>query len=435
MIPALPCPTVSGHPKDAAFCLQWGFKNTGQTIVDRQCKVPGEITTDFCWEQTGTPGIDVNILPAWEFTTGSPLVTVAVLDSGTAYCNPDFDAIRFFYPDIALTCIGNESVGFPCCPDPGGPSETPCAFGPARDNVGHGTFVASIIAAKVNNAIGIAGMDQQCKLPSCRVFGDNGTGLIGSMTVPVNAARAVVALELIVSNPAYSSVRMINISDWMGNDPAAAQQLAAFEDVVDLLAAKNRFVVAGAGNGGLGTADTGSPAKFASAITVGAIDSRGWRMAPPCSENHPLGSGTSSTGASLDFVAPGMAEVALICQSNPCPSPECAYPAYPCRSDRYDKNFISGTSVAAPKVASAISLILAEAINMGVVNPTTWVGLSWQQVYDLLKAGARDQVSHTIAPEADGLDTGGRDDDYGWGLIDVRASLCELHRLYGSGCE
>ncbi len=44
----------------------WGLENTGQTV--------GEVT--------GTPGFDINILPAWEITAGSPEVIVAISDDG-----------------------------------------------------------------------------------------------------------------------------------------------------------------------------------------------------------------------------------------------------------------------------------------------------------------------------------------------------------------
>lgn len=129
-----------------------------------------------------------------------------------------------------------------------------------------------------------------------------------------------------------------------------------------------------------------------------------------------------------------MAEAMLVCQSNPCPYPsECAYQTNPCLP-KYYSNFQWGTSFAAPKVCAAISLILAEAIEVGVVNPVTWQGLTWQQMYDLLKAGARDQVSHGSTP-SDPLDTTGHDSYYGWGLIDIEASIREMRRLYCPTCQ
>ena len=44
----------------------WGLENTGQTVRD----------------VTGTPGFDVNVLPAWDITAGSPEIIVAISDDG-----------------------------------------------------------------------------------------------------------------------------------------------------------------------------------------------------------------------------------------------------------------------------------------------------------------------------------------------------------------
>jgi len=362
----VPAP-APGHPNDPAFFLQWGLKNTGQALMDRSQTTTTPGFSGIYWPMPAVPGIDINALPAWNFTTGSPLITVAVLDSGTEYCNPDFDPARFLYPDMALTCIGNElPISYPCCT--ASSSEESCIFGPARDNVGHGTIVASIIAGTVNNNVGIAGIDQQCRILSARVFGANHTHQNNFTTA--NAARLVTALEFIATLPAYSSVRVINMSVWLPLvELDGTAQLSAFNSVLATLRAQNRFVVTGSGNGGVGTADTGMPAASPHVVTVGAMDATGRRVVVP-----PSGVYSSSTGLSLDFMAPGMAEMTLICQSNPCPAPECAYPTFECFV-QYHSNFLWGTSFAAPKVAAAISLILAEAIEIGVLNPQHVAGL------------------------------------------------------------
>lgn len=425
------CSSSPGAPNDPAFCLQWSMNNTGQLVVDRSGTITTPAFSGSCWSQSATPGVDVGVLPAWAYTTGSPLVTVAILDSGVEYCNPDFDLSRFLTPDLSLTCVGNEQFNYPCCDNNNPASDFACSFGPARDNVGHGTVVASIIAAKTNNNLGIAGLDQRCRILSARVFGANNTGPQGANYARANAARAVIALETIATKPAYRSVRVINISFGIpAGDLVGTDQHDALRNAVLTLRAQNRFIVAAAGNSGLGTADTLVPAMFPEVITVGAIDSRGRRVAPAYMAN-PLGPNTSSTGSSLDFMAPGMGEVALICQSNPCPA--CPYPTFPCESAAYHKNFLWGTSYAAPKVCAAISLILAEAIELGIVNPNTWQGLTWDQMYGLLRAGARDRVSHTgVAP--DPLDTPGPDPYYGWGLIDIEASIIALRQTLCPSC-
>ena len=56
-------------PSDPLFPDQWGLHNTGQT--------------------GGTPDADTKALAAWEITTGSPGVVVAVADGGIDYAHPD----------------------------------------------------------------------------------------------------------------------------------------------------------------------------------------------------------------------------------------------------------------------------------------------------------------------------------------------------------
>ena len=84
---------VEGAPTSANFAQQWALNNTGQT--------------------GGTPGADINALQAWTVTTGSPKVTVAVMDTGIDYDHLDlYDNIWInqaeipnlpFAPSLGLT--------------------------------------------------------------------------------------------------------------------------------------------------------------------------------------------------------------------------------------------------------------------------------------------------------------------------------------------
>ncbi|MDB6137163.1 MAG: hypothetical protein JWO94_235 [Verrucomicrobiaceae bacterium] len=60
---------ASGMPDDLHFAEQWALHNAGQT--------------------GGKPGADVHALEAWDISTGSPSVVVAVLDTGIDRTHPD----------------------------------------------------------------------------------------------------------------------------------------------------------------------------------------------------------------------------------------------------------------------------------------------------------------------------------------------------------
>jgi subtilisin family serine protease len=60
---------TTNTPNDTRFAEQWALHNTGQA--------------------GGTPGADVDASRAWDLTTGSSAVIVAVIDSGVDYNHPD----------------------------------------------------------------------------------------------------------------------------------------------------------------------------------------------------------------------------------------------------------------------------------------------------------------------------------------------------------
>ena len=89
---------------------------------------------------------------AWDVTTGSSSLTVAIIDTG----------VDLGHPDLAGKLVpGYDAV------DGGEP----------WDENGHGTHVASIAAAISNNGIGVAGMDWQARIMPVRVLGAEGSGL------------------------------------------------------------------------------------------------------------------------------------------------------------------------------------------------------------------------------------------------------------------
>ncbi|MBA2624082.1 MAG: S8 family serine peptidase, partial [Acidimicrobiia bacterium] len=227
----------------------------------------------------------VRLPDAWDVTTGARNVVVAVIDSGV-----DLD-----HPDLAPKLL----AGFDVVERDGRPD----------DDLGHGTFVAGIAAARTDNAIGIAGAAWRSRILPVKVLDSSGFG---------SDSRVIEGLDWAVDHGAD----VVNLS-LGGPDPNPALD-AAVADAV----ARGVVVVAATGN----EADTrpNYPAASPGALGVGAASASG-RLTY-----------FSNNGDWLDLVAPGFDVVSTTIGS-------------------YATG--SGTSFAAPFVAGAAALVRA-------VNPT-----------------------------------------------------------------
>lgn len=110
----------AGAPNDPLYQYQWALHRIGATC-------------------------------AWQRTTGSDQVTVAVVDTGVDLGHPDL--------------IGRlRSDGYDFVEGDGDPS----------DDVGHGTHVSGIIAGVLNNAEGVAGLSPNVQILPIRVLNPDG---------------------------------------------------------------------------------------------------------------------------------------------------------------------------------------------------------------------------------------------------------------------
>ena len=111
---------------------------------------------------------------AWKTSLGSPEVIVSVVDSGIDYNHPDLapnlHRKNTEWPMDGFDSDGNEFeddvIGWDFVQ--GGPLPF--------DRSGHGTFMASIIAAAYNNGVGGAGVCPKCSLMTARFINWEGLG-------------------------------------------------------------------------------------------------------------------------------------------------------------------------------------------------------------------------------------------------------------------
>lgn len=113
---------------------------------------------------------------AWDITTGSPNVIVAVVDSGADFSHPDLQGKLIAGWDF----INNDA-------DP-------------TDDQGHGTHVAGIVGAATNNGEGVAGIGYDTKLLVVKVLdaSNSGTysGIAQGIVYAVDHGAAIINLSL-----------------------------------------------------------------------------------------------------------------------------------------------------------------------------------------------------------------------------------------------
>jgi subtilisin family serine protease/subtilase family serine protease len=291
-------------PSDSYFNEQWGLNNTGQPFF---CLIPG-----FCF-YAGTPGADIDAPEGWAVSTGSSDVTVAVIDSGVDYT----------HPDLAVNYAGGEDFV--------------SLDGDPMDDHGHGTHVAGIIAAALNNLTGtpaapegVVGVAPHARIRAYKVCRADGT--CDDFAIQQAIARAIA-----------DGAQVINMS--LG-DKAYSQSLdQAVQDAWNA----GIVIVAGAGNDG--TTERFYPAALDNVISVAAFD-----------EDHRRPS-FSNYGSWVDISAPGNSIMSTY------PLATCGASGAPGQAGCY--TWSTGTSMATPYVAGAAALVWSRGdvtSNSDVVN-------------------------------------------------------------------
>lgn len=203
----------------------------------------------------------MNLPLAWSITTGTDIITIAVIDTGVDFSHEDLSGIFVNGYDFV------ENDDYP------------------QDEDGHGTHVVGIIAALTNNNKGVAGVawGQRVKIMPLKIIGRDGSG------TDFDFAKAVIyAVD--------RGAKIINVSLGASGSSSlayAAVRYAHQNDVVIVCAAGNE-------NG-----PVNYPAAYPETIAVGAVTANGTR-AP-----------YSNFGPQLDVVAPGGDAQALILSTYP----------------------------------------------------------------------------------------------------------------------
>jgi subtilisin family serine protease len=314
-----------------------------------------------------------SIPDAWNYTTGSRLIKVGVIDSGVLVNHPDLHDNIYINPnEIPNNGIDDDNNGYIddwCGWDfVDAPEMSDTALGDfigqdndVEDENYHGTHVAGIIGAVGNNGIGIAGTCWNVSIVALRA-GFRTTSGQGFLQDDDAAAAIVYAAD--------NGCNVINMS-W--GDPVYSPIIS---DACEYAYAKGVTLIASAGNEP--GAQLSYPAKLSCVISVGSVNSAKQL------------SGFSSYGIDLDLVAVG----------------ERVLSTYKLEGNE-QYFYQDGTSMSAPYVTGSVALLLS-------LQP----GLSPQQVRSRLLNSTDD-----LAPT-------GYDSKTGHGLLNVKKLLDNLNPPY-----
>lgn len=158
--------------------VEWAEPNF--VIEVRRCFEPNDRYFDWQWHhnntgQYNTPAdVDMDSAEAWNITRGSSDIVIAVLDDGMDIDHPDLRANIFFNtaetPGNGIDDDGNGYVD-----DINGWDFLYDDNSPRVDNLSdyHATPVAGMIAADINNGIGVTGLAPGCRVLPCRLLGNS----------------------------------------------------------------------------------------------------------------------------------------------------------------------------------------------------------------------------------------------------------------------
>lgn len=156
------------YPDDSSFGDLWGLHNTGQA--------------------GGTVDADIDAPEAWDITTGSRDVIVAVIDTGIDYNHPDLvDNMWKNTGEVPGNGVDDDGNGF--VDDVYG-YDFANGDGDPMDDHDHGTHCAGTVGATGNNNRGVAGVNWQVRLMALKFLTGSGSGSTDDAIDCINYAVA-----------------------------------------------------------------------------------------------------------------------------------------------------------------------------------------------------------------------------------------------------
>jgi serine protease len=366
----------------------------------------------------------INLERAWDIQAqAGSSVTVAVLDTGVAYRDVTITATIPAFTDQfgrRYPALGPVTIPYSAAPQlvgAGGAGRIVAPYdvlsggsNPPLDFEGHGTHVSGTIGQLTNDSVGTAGVAFNVKLMPVKV-------LASDWDVHLGGARSVGGSDDQIARgiryAADNGAKVINMSLGGSGPPDCATNsrqvdcAPVIEDAMRYAVSRGTFIVVAGGNEfedtvpPFGKNPTSVLAEIASripgAVSVAAVD-RG--------RGHAF---YSTTGSYIELAAPGgssrgFGAAGTIYQqtfnsafTDTFLLPPSQYRAP--RFDIFDYLGFSGTSMAVPHVAGVAAML----IQQGISDPAA--------------------IEEALEKTAVDLGTPGRDNSFGFGLVDARAAL------------
>ena len=291
---------TSVTPNDNDYSELWGLHNTGQT--------------------GGTADADIDAPEAWDITTGSRNIIVAVIDTGVDYTHTDLAANMWKNPgETGTDSNGNDKASNGIDDDGNGYVDDVFGYDfinndsdPIDNDHYHGTHCAGTIGGVGNNESGVVGVNWQVKMMAIKFLGASGG----------YTSDAIQSVEYATAMGAH-----LSSNSWGGGGYSQA-----LKDAIDDAGSKGSLFIAAAGNSGR---DADSSAHYPSSYTSANV------VSVAATDHNDNLAGFSNYGLqSVDIGAPGVAVYST--------SPDNSY-----RS-------LSGTSMATPHVSGVVALLLNE---------------------------------------------------------------------------
>ena len=346
---------------------------------------PNDEFFNLQWSLGTGPG-GIRAPAAWDVTTGSSSVTVAIVDTGIL---PHPDLAGRILPGVDMISDpiqANDGDGRDGDPTDAGdfaPAGA-CGGASASSSTWHGTHVAGIIGANGNNGIGIAGIDWHAGIVPVRALGRCG----GSAADISDAIAWAAGLPVPGFAPNAHPARVINAS--LGGAGNCNAYAAVLKDIL----VRGSLLVAAAGNNN-DNALSYRPASCALALTVSAVGPSGdkaWysNYSPTLEISAPGGDSTLRTSDKIPST--------LVTGTQGAPGD-------------FTYAYMEGTSQAAPHVSGVAALMLSVAPNLSVA-----------QMRDIVQKSARPYPAGSRCAVQG---------DCGPGILDAPAAIAMARALNG----